>query len=397
MGLRTKIRAVASVVSRSVASPVKTGFTIFDDIFPHPQSGFRLAEFNAYLHRFPQSRIYSSGASLAAFRESRNIGQVVDEYSRAYPSFRERVQPVLRWRRVKPSLVYCVFMFNVVWVQRIAERAGCGFVFTLYPGGGFQLRDKLCDERLKRVLGSKSFRNVIVTQMATRDYLTDGQFCPREKVEFLYGGVFPDHSGQNRTRRRFLESKQTFDICFVAHKYMPEGRDKGYDVFVAVAKRFARMQSQARFHVVGPYSHDDIDVGELGDRISFYGSRTAEFFGDFYAGMEIILSPNVPFVLQPGAFDGFPTGCCIEAGMCGVAVVCTDCMKQNVAFRDGWDIVIISRKLDEIVDRLQFYCTNPHELYALSERGCARFQQVFGRSAQIEPRFKIIERFLGHE
>jgi len=399
MGLRTKIRTIASAVSRTVTSPLETGFTIFDDTFPHPQSGFRLAEYNSYLAQFPESRIYSTGASLAAFRESRNLGQVMDEYSRAYPAFGDRVQPLPRRRRVKPSLAYCVFMYNAIWVRRIAERAGCGLVFTLYPGGGFQLRDKVCKERLKRVLGSKSFRKVIVTQIATRDYLADGQFCPPEKVEFIYGGVFPDHSSQGCAgkRRRFLESKKSFDICFVAHKYMAEGRDKGYDVFIAVAKGLARLQPQARFHVVGPYDHGDIDVCELGDRIRFYGSRTAEFFREFYAGMELILSPNVPYVLQPGAFDGFPTGCCIEAAMCGVAVVCTDCLKQNVAFRDGWDIAIISRDVDEIVQRLQFYCTNPHELYSLAERGCARFQQVFARSAQIEPRFRIIEQLLRHE
>src|SRR5690242_5477746 len=99
MDLRTKIRKIGSTVSRTITPPLETGFTIFDDAFPHPQSGFRLAEYNAYLARFPESRVYSTGASLGALHESRNLGQVMDEYSRAYPAFGARVEPLPRSRR----------------------------------------------------------------------------------------------------------------------------------------------------------------------------------------------------------------------------------------------------------------------------------------------------------
>ena len=60
----------------------------------------------------------------------------------------------------------------------------------------------------------------------------------------------------------------------------------------------------------------------------------------------------------------------------------------------GSDMFIISRDVDEIVGRLELFCKNPQELYPLAERGRARFQEVFGFAAQMEPRFKIIEELL---
>jgi spore maturation protein CgeB len=108
----------------------------------------------------------------------------------------------------------------------------------------------------------------------------------------------------------------------------------------------------------------------------------------------MILSPNGSFILHPGAFDGFPTGCCIEAGMCGVVVAATDDLNQNVAFRDGVDIVIINRDVDEISQRVEYYYNHPQELHVLADRGQTSFRRVFDFDAQMEPRFKIMENIL---
>jgi len=369
---------------------------IFDDVFPHPLSAFRLAEYNAYLARFSSCRVYTTGSTLPAISKNQTLNEVLDEYAGNFPRFKDRVSAFPGFRGVKPKLVYCMFINNARWVLPLAERAGAGFVFTLYPGGGLQLRNKECDESLKRVCSSKNFRKVITTQKVTRDYLLQHEICAAEDIEFIYGGAFPCHAnGDDRLqKKRFGESKETFDLCFVAHKYMPQGRDKGYDLFVATAKNLAHSCPQARFHVVGPFSKEDLDVAGLGDRISFHGSQKPEFFGGFYDRMDMILSPNGSFILHPGAFDGFPTGCCIEAGMCGVAVMATDDLKQNVAFRDGVDIVIINRDVDEISRRVEYYYNHPQELHALADRGQASFRRVFDFDAQMEPRFKVMENIL---
>jgi glycosyltransferase involved in cell wall biosynthesis len=369
---------------------------IFDDIFPHPQSAFRLAEHNAYLTRYSDCRVYSTGTSLPAISKDETFKQVLCEYAKKFPEFKSKVSVFPGWRGAKPKVAYCLFINNARWVLPLAERAGAGFVFTLYPGGGLQLRNKECDETLKRVCSSKNFRKVITTQKVTRDYLLQNGFCATEDIEFIYGGAFPCHANGNdwTEKKRYGESKDSFDLCFVAHKYMPEGRDKGYDLFVAAAKNLARSCPQARFHVVGSFSKEEIDVTELDNRIFFYGSQKPEFFGGFYQRMDMILSPNASFILHPGAFDGFPTGCCIEAGMCGVAVVATDDLNQNAAFRDGVDIVIINRDVDEISQRVEYYYNHPQELHVLADRGQASFRRVFDFDAQMEPRFKVMEKVL---
>ncbi|UWG96663.1 hypothetical protein LPY66_17540 [Dehalobacter sp. DCM] len=81
-------------------------------------------------------------------------------------------------------------------------------------------------------------------------------------------------------------------------------------------KKLARSAENIRSHVVGNFDRSDIDVSELGDRIIFYGLRNKSFFPTFYSGIDLIVSPNLPFVLIPGKnYDGFPTGCCIDAAL----------------------------------------------------------------------------------
>ncbi|MBI4770096.1 MAG: glycosyltransferase family 4 protein, partial [Chloroflexi bacterium] len=351
---------------------------IFDDIFPQPLSAFRLAEFNAYLAHFPRAQVHSTGGAFRYVGETRPFAQVLAEYERQYPAFRGRVQqldprreyrgrPKVPERGLAPDsgnrglapdsgnrgLAYAVFLNNAyqfVHTLDLVERQRTPFAFTLYPGGGFQLEQPLSDEKLRRVCGSPCLRKVIVTQTVARDYLIERGFCDPALVELIYGVVLPADrlaldsgnrglAGTARPRRRYGLEKDTFDLCFVAHKYMPRAADKGYDVFVEVAHALAAAHPDARFHVVGGIGPGEIDVSAINGRISFHGPRPTDFFPAFYAGMDLILSPNAPFLLAPGAFDGFPTGGCVEAGLCGVAVFCTDPLGLNVAFKDGEELV----------------------------------------------------------
>src|SRR5439155_1311371 len=141
-----------------------------------------------------------------------------------------------------------------------------------------------------------------ISQQITERYLRDRQYCAPEQIAFIYGGVFPaDRLAPTPPRRYYGEGKDTFDLCFVAHKYMPRGVDKGYDVFIAVAQRLSPAHRDIHFHVVGPFDETDLDVSAIRERITFYGTRATGFFRDFYARMDLILSPNVPFVLFPGS------------------------------------------------------------------------------------------------
>jgi glycosyltransferase involved in cell wall biosynthesis len=371
---------------------------VLDDGFPSRRSAFRIAEYNNYLERWNDATLYSTTSSFTALGEKKHFSEVLNDYAALYPSLAGRVFKYHRDLDLGGDLAYFVFLNNAMRFLAGIEESGSPFAFTLYPGGGFRLHQKDSDDNLRRVCSSPSFRKVIATQKVTYDYLVDGEFCRPEDVEFVYGGVFPfsDAVSQAVPRRHYKRDKDTFDVCFVAYKYTVRSlKSKGYDVFAEVARQLSKVHEDVRFHVVGTFDETDVDVSEVGDKVRFYGPRTTEFFPAFYANMDAIISPNASFALQPGAFDGFPTGSCMEAGMCGVAVFCSDPLRQNVAFKDGEEMVIIPRDAHEICSSLSYYRENYERLRALADRGQQAFTRVFDIEAQMRPRLRIISELLG--
>ena len=372
---------------------------IFDDIFPQMLSAFRIAEYNTYLERFEYARVYSTANAFQWVGEKRQFREVVREYENRYPQYQGKVLKYTAKQDLRSGLVYTVFIGNALKFIDVAERYGSPFVFTLYPGGGFRLWDKESDSQLRRVFSSPSFRKVIVTQKISYDYLVDQKLCPIDQIEFIYGGVLPSHLLTHNTldKQRFRNNKRTFDMCFVANKQTQRGIDKGYDIFIEVAKLLSRDCKEMVFHVVGPFDANDIDVSTIGDTIRFHGWKYTDFFPIFYANIDIILSPNRPFMLGPGTFDGFPTGCCVEAGLCGVAVFCTDPLLQNIKFQDGKEIVIVPPNAQEICDQVLYYYHRPEELYLLSSQGQQAFRKVFDLNTQVQPRIDILSSLLNSE
>jgi glycosyltransferase involved in cell wall biosynthesis len=369
----------------------KNRLIILDDMFPNLLSSFRVAEFNAYLHDFQMAHIYSTAKAFQLFGEVRSFSEVLREYEQRYPQFRDRVSKYNQWSNLTGKLAYSVFLNNAFGFINVVEGYHMPFVFTLYPGGGFQLHDKGVIVALLRVFSSQYFRKVIVTQKIVRDYLLENNLCAPENIKFIFGGVLPVDLANRVVPKKFYgQDKNTFDICFVANKYMPRGIDKGYDVFIEVAKQLSAASQDICFHVVGPYDASDYDICGLEARIQFYGSQYTDFFESFYSNIDIILSPNVPFRLGPGSFDGFPTGACVEAGLSGVAVFCTDPLDQNIVFRDGEEIVIISRNVKEICETICFFYRDYDRLYRLSLRGQETFKRVYGFRSQMAPRLQLI-------
>jgi glycosyltransferase involved in cell wall biosynthesis len=370
---------------------------ILDDMFPQMLSGFRIAEYNGYLEDFRNATVYSTASVFAHIGERRSFRAVVKEYEAHFPQYRGRVVKHTVGQNLRSGLVYTIFIDNAFEFVRIAERYQCPFVFTLYPGGGFHLWDKPGEARLRRVFSSRSFRKVIVTQKITKEYLLEEGLCSADNIEFVYGVVPPPtlFSHPKHVRRRFQHEKATFDICFVAHKYTHQGVDKGYDVFIQVAKLLSKVHNDIVFHVVGPFDSSHIDVSDIQASLRFHGTQYTDFFPSFYAGMDVILSPNRPFKLGPGSFDGFPTGACVEAGLCGVAVFCSDPLQQNMHFEDGKELVIVHPdRATEISQRLEAFHKNPDDLYRLSSEGRQAFRKVFDLTAQMRPRLNILENLL---
>jgi len=374
--------------------------TILDDAFPHLLSAFRIAEYNAYLEEWKDAVVFSTASTFPAQRETRSFKEVLDEYASRYPQFKGRIHSFSGKSDLEDSLVYTMFLHNANFFLDAIHAYNVPFVFTLYPGGGLQLEQDESDEKLRRVCSSPNFQKVIATQKIVHEYLLEKKFCDPQKIEFIYGGVYQSSllARHKVAKSHYKKDKDTFDVCFVAYKYSPRGIvSKGYDVFVEVAKLLSKTHEDVRFHVVGTFDESDIDVSDIGGRIRFYGPRITEFFPSFYSRIDAIVSPNAPFALLPGAFDIFPLGTCIEAGSCGVAVFCTDPLEQNVAFKDGEEIVIVPRDAGTICETVGWYHEHPEALRELSERGQEAFRRVFDIEAQMKPRLRLLSELMDRE
>ena len=113
--------------------------------------------------------------------------------------------------------------------------------------------------------------------------------------------------------------------------------------------------------------------------------------------MDVIVSMNQPFTLSSGAFDGFPTGSCKEAGFQGVLNCLNDPLGLNQALVPGRDILLVHRDVAEAVDELLPLLADPPKLYAFAERNCAAFWKLFDSDAQLAARTAVIDAELAKE
>lgn len=362
---------------------------LVDDVLPTDFSPFRTLEYGHYLEFFDAALLTLEDWHLAITNESFD-GAVV-----RLP-IAESLKPRIRRFRdaagMGARLAYVTFLENAARLFPYLETRGLPFILQLYPGGRFNLEQTETDERLRTILHSPLCRKVIVTQTLSQRYVTERIGCDPDKVEFIYGGVFDSRVDFDffRDKQRFGRDKGTLDLCFVAHRYNNSISAKGYDHFVAVLRHLAAHDPRLRFHVVGDYRPDDLPLGEALDRVTFYGRQPGTFFRTFYPKMDAILSVNRPSSQEPGAFDGFPTGACIEAGFRGVLNCINDPLGMNFAFRHGENIVLLDLEPLHTIATLEALFSDPERLYTLAEANWRAFRDVFNIDRQLWARTQLI-------
>lgn len=358
---------------------------VLDDFFPNLLTGFRVAEYNAHLERFPHLAVLSSLGDFEAQHA---------RYAARYPQHAHRVRAFSPELLAGAQLAYLNFLNNAVQYLPHLERAGLPFVLTLYPGGGLGLDEAESDAKLLQVLSSPLLAGVVFTQPVTRDYvqafvarhgltLPPFEFVPGVVVNPLYFDA-PAHGPY------FGAGKDTLDICFVAEKYMPQGLNKGYPEFIAAARALADLPN-VRFSVVGSFTPEDLDVTALVDRIRFLGRLETGALPAFFAGQDLVVSPNRPRLLHAGNFDGFPTGACVEAALCGVAVMATDALGQNPGYVDGESLMLLPAGepadiVAAIVARVRELAADPSRLATVAAAGREATRRWYDPRAQIAPR-----------
>jgi len=380
---------------------VSEELAVLDSVFPQKNPfSFRNAEINEYFDRVSNFQSFAMypmrpgeeawfshgyGVTARKFRENK-IG-----YLRHYPQNEARIHRLSRFKRYDLRLAYSFFLAETYVLLPFYERHDIPFVFVLYPGGAFGLDFDKSDDMLRRLFNSRCFRKVIVTQELTRDYLISSGLRTKDDIEYVYGSIVQFKKDDVQEKKRYGENKATFDVCFVSSKYSHQGVDKGYDIFIDTAKELARSTNDIMFHVVGAFGPKEIDIDGLEGRITFYGYQRPDFLAEFYSGMDIFLSPNRPFKLFKGNFDGFPLG--MDAGYCGVALFVSDPLNMNRHYENGEDIVIVPTDSAEIAAIILSHYEDVDRFYALACKGQQKAQQLFDIGHQVEQRLRVFDQF----
>ncbi len=370
----------------------KYDLVIFDDIFPNPISGFRYAEFDAYLKYFESSKIITSSGSYKVLNQT--DGQFYEDvysYRRANPNTSAKLNILRRFNNINGNLFYCVFYNNIIGKIDTLNRLKIPFIFTLYPGGGFNLKNEEIIKNLRRVCQSPYFKGIIATQKITVEFLEKNQICSRDQINYLFGGIIPQHSINVQRQLFYGHNKKTLDICFCAAKYMEGGRDKGYDIFVETAYLLSQKYSEVHFHVIGGFNVNDIELNSLATKFTFYGYKKYEELQSIFLRMDFILSPNRPDTLHPGFFDGFPLGTVVEAALCGVIPLLTDELKQNDAFNND-EVFICQPNANSFFQQLEKLLIA--DLKVISSKVQRRFREIYSNDTQLVKRINFLKKHI---
>lgn len=377
----------------------KYDLIIFDTIFPHPVSGFRLEEFTVLLSEIKKSKILVNPDAYNFLNTAEELHPIhINELVKNYPKFKNKIKPLKSFVNINTKLFYCLFISHIYKYIEILEKHQIPFVFTLYPGSDFQMNNEECNHKLRRSLSSKMFKKVIVTQKVTKDYLLKNNFCSEDQIEFIFGCVVPQNSliKDLTPKQYFSQGKDTLDICFCAAKYMPRGMDKGYDVFIEVAHKLLLKYNFVKFHIVGGFKENDIDVTAILNDIHFYGYQDFDQLQGIFKKMDILISPNKPFLLRNGSFDGFPLGTVVEAALNSVMVMLSDGLEQNTKFTNGEEVVIIDSDSKLIETILEELINKPQRIAQIAKKGTLKFQEIYSNELQMTPRLKVLNNIISN-
>ena len=368
---------------------------ILDDFFPNLLTGFRVAEYNAHLQSFPQMQIMSS---LAEFSEH------FSAYRALYPELAKRIGHYVPSRLQGVQLAYITFLNNAHQYLDDLTRFEIPFVLNLYPGGGLGLNEALSDQKLLRVLASPLLKAIIVTQPVVQNYLAQLAIAHGLRLPPLHliQGVVanPDYFNTDLTQHgpRYGFGKEALDVCFVAENYMAGAANKGFPEFVQAMQGLNNVP-QLRMHLVGGgYNPPDYQVHGLGSSIQYHGRLSTTQLREFFAQMDIIVSPNRPGLLHAGNFDGFPTGACVEAALCEVAIVATDALEQNPGYTDQESIFLLQHEGNDshvafqIEKVIRHLALHPELLSKVSSQGQLLTQNLYAPEKQIASRQAILRK-----
>lgn len=376
-------------------SKEKVDLLLYDSIFPNPLSGFRMAEFLALLNHYQYSKIIVNPTDykVVGLPDSQHLLDLKALEKKSELVYHKTglgsVTDILHY---DAKLFYCVFLNIIYDCLPYLEKNKTDFIFTLYPGGGFNTKDESSLQKLKKVLTSPFFKGVIVTQEFTRNFIIEKLDCPQNKIHYIFGGIIPQNSIDIK-RERVYKKKDSLNICFCSAKYMAQGLDKGYDIFIDVAKMLLKNNYNVKFSVIGGFDQDEIPLGEYSKNFIFYGYKKYDELSEIFLEQDIIISPNRPFVLNDGSFDGFPLGAVVEAALNGVIPILTDELQQNSHFTDN-EMIIIKPEAEAIFHSIEGLIKNEKIVHLMSNNIQSKSKKIYSHENQLNQRLKILDIYI---
>jgi lipopolysaccharide transport system ATP-binding protein len=251
------------------------------------------------------------------------------------------------------------------------------------------LGDPESEAKLARVLASPMLTAVIATQPVTIETLRR-MGCPVPVHDIPGVVVNPTYFVSSRARSAVTASGAT-RICFAAFRYDPGGRSKGFPEFLEAAAILAHDNPKLRFAVAGDLGPADWPVPAiLEGRITFHGPMPTSELQAFFLRQDVIVSPSRRHATSGTAFDGFPTGSCVEAALCGVVVLSSDELDQNRFYRVNEEILVCPPDAKAIAATLESLVADPTWLAAIAEAGRQRTLALYGTRAQLVPRTRVL-------
>ncbi|MCW3090854.1 MAG: hypothetical protein JWP81_1923 [Ferruginibacter sp.] len=374
---------------------------IYDDFFPNPVTGFRLDEFTYLVNNIKSSVVLIDSEKTYSIygypKEARNTHLAQFFVKGGNGISKNRIRHVAKLNNINCKLVYVVFLRNLTRIFKYLKFFKIPFVITLYPGGGFTINDEAADARLAILLQSDLCKGVIVNQSKIKQYLIDKQLCNKEKIKLIFGlPISSNKLTYNLELKKYYPiNRQQLNICFVGAKNSQKGMDKGYDLFIDVAKLLKLKYDFVSFHVVGGFDELDIPVQELKESVTFHGKIEADELSNTLVNFDIIVAPNRPNILSKGAFDGFPVGCCIEASLVGCCVITTDPMEENkFLYDENTEICIVKANIESILARIESLIAKPDQIRNIGKAGMLKTQQLYSEDTQLKERVSYLNQII---
>lgn len=370
----------------------KNNIVIFDDFLPSSLSPWRSYEFHEIVKNFQKVKIVCDGTTFQNYNQDKSFKENYKLLKKQYPLFKNVISKSKKHSKIKANLIYMLFYNNILKHYDFIEENKIPFAFTLYPGGGFVFNNTEINQNLSKICSSEFFKGVIVNQHITKEYLIENAITTEDKIT-LISGVSLNLKNEFKAIQK---DYSVIKIVFFANKYTIDGKDKGFDVFQEIVFQLIQNNHNIRPIVIGNFSKEDLIIKELEDKIEFKGVLNEASYQKELEKTHVLISPNKPNVLAPGAFDGFPLSTAVSAALANNVLFLTDYFNEGekIGFVNSVDYFKLTNSFEDNMALIEKVIVNTNLMKEISQNGKNKTLNLYSFNNQIQPRIEFLKKCL---